>query len=155
MLYHFYGAISTNKSFSDNSGLNMNHCDKKGALPSVSPDCKNHSESFEIILFAIVVNMHSRDFELPALLFAALTHGYANPGACSGECVVYDPTIIQRSSDSKYFRFSTGNEISYVTASSIEGPWTAVGSVLPDGSSIDLAGNTDLWVRFHVCREDF
>ncbi|KAJ5115692.1 hypothetical protein N7456_000040 [Penicillium angulare] len=89
--------------------------------------------------------MFSKYLGLPALLFTALAHGYANPIGCSGECVVYDPTVIRRSSDGKYFRFSTGNEISYVTASSLEGPWTAVGSVLPDGSSIDLAGNTDLW----------
>lgn len=83
----------------------------------------------------------------PVALFAALVRGYANPGSCSGACVVHDPTLIQRTSDSLYFRFSTGNEISYASASSIEGPWTTIGSMLPSGSSIDLAGNTDLWVR--------
>ncbi|OJJ43506.1 hypothetical protein ASPZODRAFT_73792 [Penicilliopsis zonata CBS 506.65] len=82
---------------------------------------------------------------LTVTLFAALAYGYANPGGCSGECVVYDPTVIIRSSDNTYFRFSTGDEIYYVTASDIAGPWTVVGSMLPDGSSIDLAGNTDLW----------
>ncbi|KAJ5653841.1 hypothetical protein N7490_000844 [Penicillium lividum] len=89
--------------------------------------------------------MSSRHLALPVALFTALVHGYANPGACSGACVVSDPTLIQRSSDSKYFRFSTGNEISYASASSIAGPWTTIGSMLPDGSSIDLDGNTDLW----------
>ncbi|KAJ5909429.1 hypothetical protein N7504_004072 [Penicillium tannophilum] len=89
--------------------------------------------------------MHLRQFTVPVALFAALASGYADPEGCSGSCVVYDPTIIQRSSDSKYFRFSTGNEISYASASSLLGPWTTIGSMLPDGSSIDLDGNTDLW----------
>lgn len=80
------------------------------------------------------------------VLFAALVHGYANPGSCSGACNVHDPTLIQRSSDKRYFRFSTGNKISYASASSINGPWTTIGSMLPSGSSIDLAGNDDLWV---------
>lgn len=83
---------------------------------------------------------------LALLSHAFIVHGYADPGACSGVCNVHDPGLIRRSSDGKYFRFSTGNEISYASASSIEGPWTAVGSVLPGGSSIDIAGNTDLWV---------
>ncbi|KAL1962282.1 hypothetical protein VTN77DRAFT_9872 [Rasamsonia byssochlamydoides] len=76
---------------------------------------------------------------------AAWAHGYANPGGCSGACNVHDPSLIRRQSDGRYFRFSTGNKISYASASSIEGPWTVVGSMLPGGSSIDLAGNDDLW----------
>lgn len=89
--------------------------------------------------------MHFGNIVKP-LLFAALVHGYANPGSCSGACNVHDPSLIQRSSDKRYFRFSTGNKISYASASSINGPWTNIGSMLPSGSSIDLAGNTDLWV---------
>ncbi|KAJ5153539.1 CAZyme family GH43 [Penicillium canariense] len=81
----------------------------------------------------------------PVAFFAALVQGYADPGSCSGSCNVHDPSLIQRSSDSVYFRFSTGNKISYASASSIKGPWTTIGSVLPDGSSIDLDGNDDLW----------
>lgn len=81
-----------------------------------------------------------------AALFVSLAHGYANPGSCSGSCNVHDPSLIQRSSDGTYFRFSTGNKISYASASSIKGPWTAIGSVVPSGSSIDLEGNDDLWV---------
>lgn len=80
------------------------------------------------------------------VLSAALAQGYANPGGCSGACNVHDPTLIQRSSDNRYFRFSTGNKISYASASSINGPWTTLGSMLPSGSSIDLAGKDDLWV---------
>ncbi|KAJ5577364.1 Glycoside hydrolase family 43 [Penicillium sp. DV-2018c] len=79
------------------------------------------------------------------VVFAALVQGYANPGACSGACNVHDPTLIQRSSDNRYFRFSTGNKISYASAPSINGPWTTIGSMLPGGSSIDLPGNDDLW----------
>ncbi|KAJ5227696.1 hypothetical protein N7489_008404 [Penicillium chrysogenum] len=79
------------------------------------------------------------------VLFAVLVQGYANPGSCSGACIVHDPTLIQRSSDNRYFRFSTGNKISYASSSSINGPWTNIGSMLPGGSSIDLAGNDDLW----------
>ncbi|CEJ57518.1 Putative Arabinan endo-1,5-alpha-L-arabinosidase [Penicillium brasilianum] len=81
----------------------------------------------------------------PVALLAALVRGYANPGSCSGACNVHDPSLIQRTSDSLYFRFSTGNEISYASASSIKGPWTTIGSMLPSGSSIDLDGNDDLW----------
>ena len=79
-------------------------------------------------------------------LYAALAQAYANPGSCSGACNVRDPSLIQRSSDNTYFRFSTGNDISYASASSLSGPWTTVGSMLPNGSSIDLDGNNDLWV---------
>lgn len=83
-------------------------------------------------------------------LFALQVHGYANPGSCSGVCNVHDPGLIQRD-DGIYFRFSTGNKISYAQSSSIEGPWTAVGSVVPDGSSINKAGNDDLWVCRSAC----
>ncbi|PYH91135.1 arabinan endo-1,5-alpha-L-arabinosidase A [Aspergillus ellipticus CBS 707.79] len=79
------------------------------------------------------------------LLLPALAFGYADPESCSGECVVSDPGLIRRVSDGKYFRFSTGNEISYASSDSLLGPWDVIGSVLPDGSKIDLAGNTDLW----------
>ena len=69
------------------------------------------------------------------------------PESCSGVCVnAHDPFVIRRD-DGTYFRFSTGNKISYASSSSIKGPWTVVGSVLPDGSSIDIAGYDDLWVR--------
>ncbi|KAL4809885.1 glycosyl hydrolase [Aspergillus unguis] len=82
---------------------------------------------------------------LAALPFLAVVQAYASPGACSGACNIHDPALIRRESDGTYFRFSTGNKISYASASSIEGPWTAIGSVLPDGSSIDLPGYDDLW----------
>lgn len=100
----------------------------------------------EVFSRSLFFNMALRFLAAPAALFAALVQGYANPGACSGACVVSDPSLIQRTSDKTYFRFSTGNKISVASSSSISGPWTDLGSMLPDGSSIDLAGNTDLWV---------
>jgi hypothetical protein len=87
-----------------------------------------------------------------ALLQAAVVYGYANPGACSGACNIHDPALIQNG-DGTYYRFSTGGGISFASASSIEGPWTALGSVLPSGSSIDNSGKNDPWVRisfFHL-----
>ncbi|KAI4864551.1 glycoside hydrolase family 43 protein [Hypoxylon rubiginosum] len=79
------------------------------------------------------------------LPFLATVYGYANPGACSGTCTnTHDPSIIRRS-DGTYFRFSTGGKIAVHTAPDITGPWTYKGAVLPSGSSIDLAGNQDLW----------
>jgi arabinan endo-1,5-alpha-L-arabinosidase len=82
---------------------------------------------------------------LPVLSLAASVYSYANPGACTGDCVVHDPAVIRRASDGLYFRFSTGNKIVIATATSISGPWTNKGSVLPGGSKINLPGNQDLW----------
>ncbi|KAL8685138.1 MAG: hypothetical protein Q9218_007952 [Villophora microphyllina] len=81
---------------------------------------------------------------LPLLALAASVAAYANPGSCSGSCIVHDPAVIRRS-DGTYFRFSTGSKIQIATASSLAGPWTIRGSALPNGSSINLAGNMDLW----------
>lgn len=83
-----------------------------------------------------------------ALLLISHVNGYANPLACTGTCTnAHDPSVIRRDSDGTYFRFSTGGEIAIHTAPAITGPWTYKGAMLPSGSSIDLAGNTDLWVR--------
>jgi hypothetical protein len=54
--------------------------------------------------------------------------------------------VIQRASDGMYFRFSTGSGIQITKATSLSGPWTIQGYALPSGSSINLSGNTDLWV---------
>lgn len=79
---------------------------------------------------------------IPSILPA---NAYPSPGACTGPCNVHDPALIRRE-DGTYFRFSTGNKISYASAPAVEGPWTALGSVLPDGSIIDMEGRDDLWV---------
>ncbi|KAK4120459.1 glycoside hydrolase family 43 protein [Parathielavia appendiculata] len=79
-------------------------------------------------------------------LLPALVLGYSLPEACSGVCNnAHDPSIIRRSSDGTYFRFSTGGKIAVHTASSLSGPWTYQGAALPSGSSINLTGNQDLW----------
>lgn len=54
-------------------------------------------------------------------------------------------SVIRRTSDGTYFRFSTGNKIQIATASSISGPWTIRGSVVPNSSIINLPGRDDLW----------
>ncbi|KAK6071018.1 arabinan endo-alpha-l-arabinosidase a [Seiridium cupressi] len=71
--------------------------------------------------------------------------GYADPGACSGDCWAHDPALIQRTSDGVYFRFNTGSLIGIWKSSALEGPWTYQGAAIPAGSIIDLAGNDDLW----------
>lgn len=88
-------------------------------------------------------------YKLVGLLLAgaAIVSGYANPGACSGACWAHDPAVIQRSSDGLYFKFNTGSGIEIATSSSLAGPWTLKGYVLPGGSSINLSGNKDLWAR--------
>jgi hypothetical protein len=86
-------------------------------------------------------------------LLAGVAYAYGAPGTCSGACNIHDPALIRRESDGKYFRFSTGNRISYASAPAIGGPWTVLGSILPDGSSINLPGNDDLWVCM-ICSYD-
>jgi len=82
-----------------------------------------------------------------ALGAATLVQSYSDPGACSGACWAHDPSVIQRTSDGKYFKFNTGSGIEIATASSLSGTWTLQGYVLPSGSSINNAGSKDLWVR--------
>lgn len=83
---------------------------------------------------------------LPLLPLLALANAYSNPGACSGDCWTHDPGLFQRASDGKYFRFATGGGVHVASADSIKGPWTDDGYALPNGSSIDHPGNTNLWV---------
>lgn len=84
------------------------------------------------------------------MLSAGLTVAYSNPGTCSGACNVHDPSLV-KSSDDTYYRFSTGAGMTIATSSSLAGPWTSAGSVLTDGSSISITGNTgsDAWVLAH------
>lgn len=59
-------------------------------------------------------------------------------------CNVHDPYLIQTSSGGLYFRFSTDNKISDASVSFVKGPWTTVGSMLPDGS------NPLIWVAMTI-----
>lgn len=85
-------------------------------------------------------------FTLITSLLPFVSGDYAAPGACSGNCFAHDPSLIRRSSDGTYFRFNTGGGVQIYKADSLEGEWTYEGDALPGGSSIDLDGNTDLWV---------
>ena len=82
---------------------------------------------------------------LPLLLPVASTY---SPGACSGDCLVLDPSIIQRTSDGRYFRFGTGGGIQMSTADYIKGPWMKQPEVLSGGSTMRVPGaNFDnIWV---------
>ena len=82
-----------------------------------------------------------------------LASAYA-PGACSGDCLALDPTIIQRSSDGLYFRFGTGGGIQVATASNIKGPWESQPQVLNGGSimRVDGANNDNVWVSISLSK---
>ena len=79
-------------------------------------------------------------------LLSAAVNGQADPGACSGDCWTHDPALVRRD-DGVYFRFNTGSKIGILKSNSISGPWTFEGSAIPSGSSINLPGRDDLWVR--------
>lgn len=56
--------------------------------------------------------------------------------------------MIQRRTDGKWFRFSTGTGVSTMASDSLKGPWKDLGSALPDGSKIHLSdvGSKNIWV---------
>lgn len=96
-------------------------------------------------------------FSAVFLTILALAEGYPNPLGCTGDCFTHDPSVIKRA-DGKYFRFSTLGLISIRTASSLGGPWTAVGSVINGASVINLDGNDQLWVSVNqtgICDERY
>ncbi|KAI0755485.1 glycoside hydrolase family 43 protein [Fomes fomentarius] len=76
---------------------------------------------------------------------ATLVFAVPSPLPGSSNIVVRDPTIIYNPSSRKYFVFSTDEGIKIFSSTSLTGPWTRQGSVLPNGSSIDLPGNKNLW----------
>lgn len=84
---------------------------------------------------------------LPSLV-GGVVNAFAEPGDCNGACQnIRDPGVIQRT-DGKYFRFSTSEKILTASANSLEGPWTAHGSAIKNGSIIDLPGRNLLWVSY-------
>src|SRR5690606_35517862 len=52
---------------------------------------------------------------------------YPQPNPCTGACNTHDPSVIRRSSDGAYFRFSTNGRVGTDTAPSLSGPWRYVG----------------------------
>lgn len=98
--------------------------------------------------FPLAPTLTMRSTILASLLsVATAVYGYADPMGCNGVCTnAHDPALIRRD-DGTYYRFSTGGKIAMHSAPSIVGPWTYKGAVLPKGSSINLNGKDDLWVR--------
>lgn len=82
------------------------------------------------------------------VLEVKLVTAYADPELCSGSCWAHDPALIQRASDGLYFRFNTDTYVDIKTSTSLSGPWTDAGSVLPSGSIATEAGSTGLWASF-------
>lgn len=90
---------------------------------------------------------------LPLLFTGAVSQGFPNPRPCTGACNVRDPGLVRRTSDGLYFLFSTHEKIKYASAPQLDGPWTVVGAVVPQGSKIDLAGKNDLWVSYSESKQ--
>lgn len=86
---------------------------------------------------------------LSVVLFGAVAAAANWPaaGKCTGECYAHDPSIVQRESDGKYFKFTTREFLEYASSDSLEGPWEIVGKILPNGSKLkDYAVNDNIWV---------
>ncbi|VDB94964.1 unnamed protein product [Peniophora sp. CBMAI 1063] len=87
-----------------------------------------------------------------SLKFAALAQSLlaltalATPNPISGSAIqLRDPAIWYNSATKKYYVFATDNKIGIFTATSLNGPWTSVGSALPNCSIIQLDGRCVLW----------
>ncbi|KAH7107144.1 glycoside hydrolase family 43 protein [Auriculariales sp. MPI-PUGE-AT-0066] len=61
----------------------------------------------------------------------------------SSNVVCRDPTIAYRQITKKYHVFCTTKGFPMFTALSLKGPWTAAGTVLPNGSKIQVLDNAD------------
>ncbi|VDC05854.1 unnamed protein product [Peniophora sp. CBMAI 1063] len=78
-------------------------------------------------------------------LFVLAALATPNPIAGTSNIAVRDPAIWHNSDNGKYYLFATDGNIGTWTSTSLAGPYTYVGAVLPDCSSINLSGNCDLW----------
>lgn len=112
-------------------------------------DAQQHHFPVAKMFLSQIIARRAAAFLLGFATVPSLVQAYPDPITCSGNCWAHDPSIVKRS-DGTYFRFNTGSEIGISTASALTGPWTYLGSALPSGSSIDLTGNTDLWVCSHL-----
>ncbi|KAL9053526.1 MAG: hypothetical protein Q9162_004693 [Coniocarpon cinnabarinum] len=80
------------------------------------------------------------------LATVTLCNGYANPLPCSGTCGnTHDPTAIRRASDGRFYRFATGGRIPIFSATSIQGPWQQLGTVLNGNAKVNSPGANDAW----------
>ncbi|PIL35279.1 hypothetical protein GSI_02004 [Ganoderma sinense ZZ0214-1] len=78
----------------------------------------------------------------------ALAFATPNPLPGSSDIVLRDPAILYNSASKKYFVFATGSHIPIFTSTSLLGPWTNVGAVLPSCTiitGITPPGNCSLW----------
>ncbi|EPQ57247.1 glycosyl hydrolase [Gloeophyllum trabeum ATCC 11539] len=101
-------------------------------------------------LSAVILSLACSAIGVPAPDAAA---AYPNPLALQGPSFfVHDPSLVQRQSDGKYFLFTTHDKGGILTATQLAGPWTEVGSILPNDSTIQLPGRDDIWapdVSYH------
>jgi hypothetical protein len=71
---------------------------------------------------------------------------HPQPRPCHGNCSwIHDPSILY--DNGIYWRFSTSGNIAVATAPFLEGPWVYRGALLPNGTSIYLRDDQDIWVR--------
>ncbi|KAK5572326.1 hypothetical protein LTR43_002058 [Exophiala xenobiotica] len=73
------------------------------------------------------------------------TTTWPDPEPCSGNCsAIHDPSVVRRA-DGTWFRFSTNGNIAIASAPSLTGPWEYQGAMLPNGSTIQVIENQELW----------
>ncbi|KZV63717.1 glycoside hydrolase family 43 protein [Peniophora sp. CONT] len=82
---------------------------------------------------------------LAQTLFALTALATPNPIAGTSSIGVRDPAMWYNSNNKKYYLFATGGNIGTWTSTSLAGPYTYVGAVLPNCSKIQLDGNCVLW----------
>lgn len=74
---------------------------------------------------------------------------FPDPEPCTGNCSwVHDPNVYVEGGT--YYRFSTSGNIAVATADDMSGPWVYRGALLERGTSIEIDGKQDIWVRFYV-----
>lgn len=96
----------------------------------------NHLFSFRVILCL---------FGFSSAFTIRQASTYPPPETCDGNCTyIHDPSVVRRS-DGTWFRFSTIGNIAVATAPTLTGPWTYKGALLPQGSSIMLREDQELW----------
>ncbi|KAF2024806.1 Arabinanase/levansucrase/invertase [Setomelanomma holmii] len=73
------------------------------------------------------------------------TSSFPPPEPCTGNCTaVHDPAVIRRSNGT-WLRFSKLGNIAIASVPALTGPWTYEGAMLPDGSTIKLRDDQELW----------
>lgn len=113
------------------------------------PPCDRQQQQPTTMFLGRVLRGLTALLSITTLAAVPTAAAYPDPIACTGACWAHDPGVVKRA-DGKYFRFGTGSKIGIWTASSLTGSWTYQGAALPSGSSINLAGNDDLWVCLRV-----